>query len=279
MYRTMKRRNYIQINIPQPCQEDWSKMTPQEQGRFCDSCQKCVVDFTSYSDEELYKYLQQHKNEQVCGRVKSTQLNRPITLPVQPHSTLYKWIIAAGLALVISAVPDSPAFAQAPHTQEHVQDSNKTLPKPNNTQKVSGTVYNSGRAKAKDAYVTIFNQHNSYRTKTDHIGNFSFDNIDTGTYTIEAYIPTEGQPLQRGLVKNIVLDLNNNIYVEVALSAGKNNLPEVSDYAEQQVEIEMIYMGYISAPPKVKADRVIERMPLRDVQDIIQLAPGVTPLR
>lgn len=254
-------------------------MTPQQQGRFCNNCQKCVVDFTSYSDEELYKFLQKHRNEQVCGRVKSTQLNRPITLPVQPHSTLYKWIIAAGLALVISAVPDSPAFAQAPHTQEHVQDNNKKLPKPNNTQKVSGTVYNSGRTKAKDAYVTIFNEHNSYRTKTDHIGNFSFDNIDTGTYTIEAYIPTEGQPLQRGLVKNIVLDLNNNIYVEVALSAGKNNLPEVSYYADQQVEIETIYMGYISAPPKVKVDRVIERMPLRDVQDIIQLAPGVVPTR
>ena len=32
--------------IPEPCHENWNKMTPQEQGRHCAVCSKVVVDFT-----------------------------------------------------------------------------------------------------------------------------------------------------------------------------------------------------------------------------------------
>ncbi len=118
----MKNPSYIQINIPQPCHEDWTQMTSQQQGRFCDSCQKCVVDFTNYTDTELHRFLQEHQGEKVCGRFKNTQLNRAINIPPQPHSTIYKWIVAAGLALVISAVPNSPTFAQAPVQQEQLHE-------------------------------------------------------------------------------------------------------------------------------------------------------------
>lgn len=110
----MKRLHPIQISIPQPCSEDWNKMTPQEQGRFCDSCQKCVVDLTNFSDKELYQYLLANKGKKACGRFRTEQLNRPIQIPHQPHSQLYKWIIAAGLSLVFTIASDTDAFAQAP---------------------------------------------------------------------------------------------------------------------------------------------------------------------
>lgn len=106
----------IQISIPQPCHEDWNKMTPREQGRFCDSCQKCVVDFTNFSDAELYQYLLDNAGKKACGRFRPSQLNRPIQIPHQPHSQLYKWIIAAGLALAISSAPEMKAFARVPFT-------------------------------------------------------------------------------------------------------------------------------------------------------------------
>lgn len=112
----MKRHNSIQINIPKPCHEDWSKMTPQEQGRFCSKCQTCVTDFTEFTDEQLYKFIAEHKGQKLCGRFLSTQLNRPIYLPPQPHSQLYKWIIAAGLALIFTVNPGSNTFAKAPFT-------------------------------------------------------------------------------------------------------------------------------------------------------------------
>lgn len=101
----MSKPQPIQISIPQPCHEDWNKMTPTEQGRFCNTCQKCVVDFTSYNDTMLYEYMQKNKNNKVCGRFNTTQLNRPIQIQHQPHSLLYKYFIALGLTLVLSQAP------------------------------------------------------------------------------------------------------------------------------------------------------------------------------
>lgn len=71
-------RTSIQINIPEPCHEDWSKMTPQEKGRHCALCKKTVFDFTDKTDEDIVKTF---KTEgKVCGRFKTTQLNRELVL-------------------------------------------------------------------------------------------------------------------------------------------------------------------------------------------------------
>ncbi|WP_281636438.1 hypothetical protein [Flavobacterium marginilacus] len=61
------------ITIPEPCQEDWNKMTPNKNGRFCGSCSKNVVDFTNKLPEEIQAYFLQHTN--VCGRFKKSQLD------------------------------------------------------------------------------------------------------------------------------------------------------------------------------------------------------------
>ena len=110
----MKRPQAIQISIPQPCSEDWHKMTPQDQGRYCDACKKCVVDFTGFTDRQLYDYYTQHANEKICGRFHNAQLNRPITIPSQPHSKLYRIAIALGLAIAIVTTGEQQSFAKAP---------------------------------------------------------------------------------------------------------------------------------------------------------------------
>lgn len=143
----------IQIFIPQPCSEDWNNMTPQEQGRFCDSYQKCVVDFTNFSDAELYQYLLANKGKKACGRFRPSQLNRPIHIPHQPHSRLYKWIIAAGLALVLVQAPNNTGFAKAPLTclvsDSENKDDNKPAGNDSNTFNIRGVVLNDqGKAMA-----------------------------------------------------------------------------------------------------------------------------------
>ena len=112
----MKHPKSIQISIPQPCSEDWNKMTPQQQGRFCDSCQKCVVDFTGFTDAQLYQFITAHQGQKVCGRFNSVQLNRQINIPPQPHSQLYKWIMAAGLTLIFTTTTEVKTFAKVPFT-------------------------------------------------------------------------------------------------------------------------------------------------------------------
>lgn len=109
----MKKPQAIQISIPQPCSEDWQKMTPQDQGRYCDACKKCVVDFTGFTDMQLYDYFIQHAGEKTCGRFHNTQLNRPITIPAQPHSKLYRIAVALGLAVAIVTSAEQQSFAKA----------------------------------------------------------------------------------------------------------------------------------------------------------------------
>ena len=55
-------KNY-KISIPEPCNEDWNKMTPYENGRFCMNCSKTVIDFTAMLPEEIQHYFIQNQNE------------------------------------------------------------------------------------------------------------------------------------------------------------------------------------------------------------------------
>jgi len=75
------------ITIPEPCHQDWDKMTPNENGRFCLSCSKTVIDFTSMLPEEIQHYFIQNQNEGVCGRFKNSQLET-ITIQI-PNRVLY----------------------------------------------------------------------------------------------------------------------------------------------------------------------------------------------
>ena len=71
-FKTIMNKTH-KITIPEPCHQDWNKMTPDETGRFCNSCAKSVVDFTKMLPDEIHVYFQQHSN--VCGRFKNSQLD------------------------------------------------------------------------------------------------------------------------------------------------------------------------------------------------------------
>lgn len=78
----MTHENLFKIHIPEPCHEDWSKMTPNEKGAFCKVCSKTVVDFSKKNDEEIQKFLLENMDKKVCGRFKTTQLeNEEIEVP------------------------------------------------------------------------------------------------------------------------------------------------------------------------------------------------------
>lgn len=92
----MNHKKYI--SIPQPCSEDWDKMNPVAQGRFCLSCEKKVIDFTSMPDYELIAYLKNHKNS--CGRFTNSQLNRSYDFnPATRKPFIFKAIIFSAINL------------------------------------------------------------------------------------------------------------------------------------------------------------------------------------
>ena len=63
------------VHIPYPCSENWELMSPQEKGRFCSVCSKCVIDFTEKHPDQIQKIIEEKKDEQICGRFYDYQLN------------------------------------------------------------------------------------------------------------------------------------------------------------------------------------------------------------
>ena len=93
----------LKISIPKPCHEDWTKMSPNEQGRHCDSCAKTVVDFTAMTDDEVKNFFINKKEDRVCGRFSEKQLDQiVIDLPGNVFSIempLWKKFLVASLVV------------------------------------------------------------------------------------------------------------------------------------------------------------------------------------
>jgi hypothetical protein len=70
----------FKLAIPEPCHENWNAMTSNEQGRFCASCQKTVIDFSTMSDAQLADFFKRPAGS-VCGRLHQDQLERDILIP------------------------------------------------------------------------------------------------------------------------------------------------------------------------------------------------------
>ena len=94
----------MQLHIPTPCHENWNAMSPKEQGRFCGSCQKTVVDFSMMTDKEIVDYFSK-ATHQVCGRFSGTQLNKDLQLTEKKRrlSFAYLWNFLLATFLVTEA--------------------------------------------------------------------------------------------------------------------------------------------------------------------------------
>ncbi|MFA6058153.1 MAG: carboxypeptidase-like regulatory domain-containing protein [Taibaiella sp.] len=89
------------ISIKEPCTQSWNEMSPDSSGRFCASCQKTVVDFTKFTNEELISYFQQRKNFG-CGRFTENQLS--ISIPQRPKRLTFWTVNKFAAASLIAAL-------------------------------------------------------------------------------------------------------------------------------------------------------------------------------
>ncbi|MET0394149.1 MAG: carboxypeptidase-like regulatory domain-containing protein [Chitinophagaceae bacterium] len=71
----------IRLTIQEPCHENWDGMTPAEKGRFCDACQKQVIDFSVMSDTQVAAFFKRPSTGSVCGRFMADQLDRDVVIP------------------------------------------------------------------------------------------------------------------------------------------------------------------------------------------------------
>ena len=67
----------MKVTIPKPCHENWSNMTPDEKGRFCQVCSRSVRDFTTATDFEIMADLSENPN--ICASFRPNQLDRNLS--------------------------------------------------------------------------------------------------------------------------------------------------------------------------------------------------------
>lgn len=64
----------MQVDIAEPCHENWNQMSPTEKGAFCGKCQIDVVDFSNKTALEVKQILHDNIGKHLCGRFKKLQL-------------------------------------------------------------------------------------------------------------------------------------------------------------------------------------------------------------
>lgn len=83
------------------CYENFARMPKSDQGRYCSSCQKYLVDFSGKSYLDIQAYIKANAQQKVCGIFKPNQIsNDAIVTPPSKTSRSYNTAIASTLLSV-----------------------------------------------------------------------------------------------------------------------------------------------------------------------------------
>ena len=218
----------LKISIPEPCHQDWDKMTAAETGRHCTACAKTVVDFTGMSDEAVQHYFINKKEDKVCGRFKQMQLQRiVIELPRNIfilQMPLWKKFLAACLIVF------------------------------------STTLFSCETAIKGEPNILVENQHLKSIPSTDHImlGGIGFSEISDSIKPIQHCSPTVGI----SFVKHVVIDTNEILKGDVEITnTDTSNSKQADTTVISPQQRERIFMGdsiFVELPAKKQKDSTIK---------------------
>lgn len=186
-----------QFQIAEPCHENWENMTPEVKGRFCDACQKCVVDFSKMSKLQIKEVYDQEQGD-VCGRMPISQLQekgRPSIRGKIGHiRKRLRGIQTFALALLLVFGLQGMVKLEA---QNHHPVKMGKIAYVAPTATLSGSItWNSG-GKAAGQEVRISNGKETIQTITSNSsGEFVFKNLDPGSYIITV-APRYGEVLSQ----------------------------------------------------------------------------------
>nr|WP_315422743.1 carboxypeptidase-like regulatory domain-containing protein [uncultured Pedobacter sp.] len=94
----------FKIQILNPCHEEWEGMQTNLNGKFCDSCQKTVTDFTRFTDAALKHWFNENQGSS-CGRFKPEQLDRLIHMKSDFTTSRFKPSLVAASLLALLSFP------------------------------------------------------------------------------------------------------------------------------------------------------------------------------
>ncbi|MFT3675312.1 MAG: T9SS type A sorting domain-containing protein [Chitinophagaceae bacterium] len=196
--------NKIRLSINEPCHEKWKNMTATEQGRFCASCQKEVVDFTNMSDTAVFEFFKDRQAGSVCGRFMNDQLKRDIeaTRKRSPWLPFVFKVTLPALLLGSKAMAQGAPVKVVPDT---VQVPDRKIGRPVLSEPmrlVKGILRDEEGNIISHARIT--NSHDLTEVTTDEYGRFELSiprRLREITFSIEAFL-FERQSITRKLSSN-----------------------------------------------------------------------------
>ncbi|MEE1944952.1 carboxypeptidase-like regulatory domain-containing protein [Pedobacter sp. KR3-3] len=161
----------VKINIDEPCAQNWELMEKRDSERFCSSCQKCVVDFSAYSNAEIIQVLS-NATQEVCGRLTRQQLDQLnyhlVLVPAQSNWMKYLGVLAIGASIFVQNA--SAAVAKTvPAIESHVKAKGGD-PKPLQIKRIYGYVFDEDKKPLAGIKVAVIQT--KYVAKTDKDGRY-----------------------------------------------------------------------------------------------------------
>jgi hypothetical protein len=222
----MKRQ--MQLSVPSPCAQSWNSFTRTRQGGFCQSCRKEVIDFTSFTDQQLVDHFIS-STKTTCGRFRTDQLK---TFHYPAMNTLPSgWkLVKVGLLSLLFAGMIQPLVASTPvmHFNINYEQPSQSLSIENNRPVegyfLKGTV-RSPEDNSPLAGVNIYLKNSPVGTVTDADGKFEFPKkVLPGDVILFSFIGMETQeytvPKQTADLIEIVINMSMDYEImlgEVAL--------------------------------------------------------------
>lgn len=166
--KTMK----ISIEIPEACGENWEHMTVSQLGKFCQVCEKEVIDFTNTTDAELLQKIK--SGQKICGRFKQSQLSRDL----KPNNSKTNWkqlAVAAGFTSVLAIAAPANAQKTSTKTEQLEKTSEKNFEEKHSISAkdsivISGTVTDEEDLPIPGVHIKVLDS--KILTQTDFDGNF-----------------------------------------------------------------------------------------------------------
>lgn len=109
----------MRIQVNYECSENWEQMKLQGEGRFCESCEKEVIDFSQWTDAEIAKKLLGGKN--LCGRMPKERINRPLNYKAPKRNPVMGLSLLTALAASTSLMGQEDSLTSKPKLELKAQ--------------------------------------------------------------------------------------------------------------------------------------------------------------
>jgi|GEM_PF-1370703 len=74
----------LHFDLINPCNQNWEAMTLEDNGRYCNACEKTVVDFEAMTNKQIFDFFKNKKERHtLCGRFSGAQLSKGIPFEKQ----------------------------------------------------------------------------------------------------------------------------------------------------------------------------------------------------